>query len=189
MATKKRGFEIVSRFKDAGLQLPQRSTTNAAGYDFHAAETITIPSALKFFGTAVMSTGRQTLPVLANSYLIGQQNLSQETMAIVPVLVPTGIKAYMQPNEVLMLINRSSGPLKRFLVQTNGTGVIDADYYNNEANEGEIFEQFINLSDHDYVIHKGDRICQGIFMPYLKADDDNGGLGTRQGGLGSTGDK
>ncbi|GAY72607.1 deoxyuridine 5'-triphosphate nucleotidohydrolase [Lentilactobacillus kosonis] len=69
----------------------------------------------------------------------------------------------------------------------NGIGVIDADYYNNESNEGEIFVQLINFSVTDVVIKKGQRIAQGIFMPYLLADQD--GLtkkATRIGGFGSS---
>lgn len=152
-----RGFEIVSKYRGQGLTLPERSTTNAAGYDFRAAKDIVIPA---------QKAGEQQLPK--------------------PTLVPTGIKAYMQPNEVLLLINRSSGPIKRSLVQPNGVGVIDADYYNNEANEGEIFGQLINLGSQDYLIHKGDRIFQGIFVPFLTVDGDNGGKNKRQGGFGST---
>lgn len=152
-----RGFEVVSKYRGQGLTLPERSTTNAAGYDFRAAKDIVIPA---------QKAGEQQLPK--------------------PILVPTGIKAYMQPNEVLLLINRSSGPIKRSLVQPNGVGVIDADYYNNEANEGEIFGQLINLGSQDYLIHKGDRIFQGIFVPFLTVDGDNGGKNKRQGGFGST---
>ena len=33
---KKRGFEIVSRFKDSDIKLPSRSTAHSAGYDFYA---------------------------------------------------------------------------------------------------------------------------------------------------------
>src|SRR5699024_11705655 len=53
-------------------------------------------------------------------------------------LVPTGIKAYMPENEYLMLVNRSSNPLKHNLSLPNVIGIIDSDYYNNNGNEGEI---------------------------------------------------
>ena len=45
------------------------------------------------------------------------------------VLVPTGVKAYMQPTEVLYLYDRSSNPRKKGLVLINSVGVIDGDYY------------------------------------------------------------
>lgn len=105
-----------------------------------------------------------------------------------PFLIPTGIKAYMQPNEVLIIANRSSNPLKRGLAVPNGIGVIDADYYNNPGNEGEIFIQMINFGISDIQIKKGDRIAQGIFMPYLLADQaDKSKQDQRKGGFGSSG--
>ena len=51
------------------------------------------------------------------------------------VLVPTGVKAYMQPTEVLYLYDRSSNPRKKGLVLINSVGVIDGDYYGNPGNE------------------------------------------------------
>lgn len=40
--------------------------------------------------------------------------IQQQKKNIKPVLVPTGIKAYMMEDEFLQLANRSSNPLKRF---------------------------------------------------------------------------
>ncbi len=48
-----------------------------------------------------------------------------------PTLVKTGLKAYMQDDEVLMLYNRSSNPKKKGLILANSVGVIDKDYYGN----------------------------------------------------------
>ncbi|WEV45120.1 dUTP diphosphatase [Streptococcaceae bacterium ESL0687] len=101
-------------------------------------------------------------------------------------LVPTGLKAYMQDEEVLYLFDRSSNPRKKGLVLINSVGVIDKDYYNNANNEGEIFVQMKNITDKDVIIEKGDRIAQGVFMPYLVADGDLAS-GERTGGFGSTG--
>lgn len=102
-----------------------------------------------------------------------------------PTLVPTGIKAYMPTDEFLQLANRSSNPLKRFLLLANGVGVIDADYYNNPDNEGHIMFQFVNFGVTDVTIKKGERIGQGIFLPFLKADQDET-MSTRAGGFGSS---
>ncbi|MEQ3517867.1 dUTP diphosphatase, partial [Enterococcus cecorum] len=90
-------------------------------------------------------------------------------------------------DEFLMLANRSSSPLKRSLILPNGVGIIDADYYNNPNNEGEIFVQLVNFGLKDQLIKKGDRIGQGIFLPYLVVDNDEGGKETRTGGFGSSG--
>ena len=104
------------------------------------------------------------------------------------VLVPTGLKAYMQPDEVLTLNIRSSMAVKHGLLLSNSVGIIDADYYNNPDNEGHIMVALTNLGQTDFVINKGDRIAQGIFLSYLTSDDDTAGEGAvRQGGFGSTG--
>jgi len=102
-----------------------------------------------------------------------------------PTLIPTGIKAYMLEDEKLDLYNRSSGPIKNKLVMTNGVGLIDSDYYENESNDGEIFFQFINYGKADLLIKKGDRIGQGVFTKFLKVDNDDAS-GERKGGHGST---
>lgn len=102
-----------------------------------------------------------------------------------PVLVPTGVKAQLEKDQVLILANRSSNALKRNLIVPNGVGVIDADYYNNPNNEGEIMGLFINLNTEDYKICKGDRIMQGIITSYAVTEDDEA-KGKRNGGFGST---
>ena len=102
-----------------------------------------------------------------------------------PVLVPTGVKAQLEKDQVLILANRSSNALKRNLIVPNGVGVIDANYYNNPNNEGEIMGLFINLNAEDYKIYKGDRIMQGIITSYAVTEDDEA-KGKRNGGFGST---
>ncbi len=103
---------------------------------------------------------------------------------IKPTLIPTGLKAYCQDDEWYMLANRSSGPKKGF-VMANSVGIIDADYYENESNDGHFMFQYFNFSDHDIEVKKGDVIGQVIFMKYLMVDDDHAG-GIRTGGFGST---
>ena len=102
-----------------------------------------------------------------------------------PTLVKTGIKAYMQDNEYLMLVNRSSNPGKKGLVLANSVGIVDKDYYGNENNDGHIMFAFYNIKDEDIEINKGERIGQAIFTPYLTVDNDNA-EGERNGGFGST---
>ena len=45
---RKRGFEIVSKFKNEDINLPVRKTNASAGYDFEAAESLIVPSIWKF---------------------------------------------------------------------------------------------------------------------------------------------
>jgi dUTP pyrophosphatase len=92
----------------------------------------------------------------------------------------------MGEDEYLQLANRSSNPLKRFITLSNGIGVIDSDYYNNPDNEGHIMFQFSNFGLTDITIKKGERIGQGIFLPFLKADNDDADT-ERKGGFGSSG--
>lgn len=103
---------------------------------------------------------------------------------IKPTLIPTGLKAYCEDDEFFILCNRSSGP-KKGLVMANSIGIIDADYYENESNDGHFFFQYYNFLDHDILIKKGDVIGQVIFMKYLTTFDD-AAEGIRTGGFGST---
>ena len=105
-----------------------------------------------------------------------------------PVLIPTGIKAYMQDDEVLYLYNRSSNPKKKGLILVNSVGVIDKDYYENPDNDGHIMFAFYNTKDEDIIIKKGEAIGQGVFTKYLLIDDDNV-TNLRTGGFGSTDNK
>lgn len=177
----KRGFEVVSKYKNDGINLPYRSTQQAAGYDIEAANDFVLPSIWKLGFLKVLWAIKH------------QQDVSEEDMqkakdVLRPLLVPTGIKAYMQPDEMLVIANRSSGPLKRGMVLPNGIGIVDADYYNNESNEGELFVQMTNFGLLDRKIKKGDRIAQGIFVPFLTTDDDANKGTTRIGGFGSSGE-
>lgn len=103
-----------------------------------------------------------------------------------PVLVPTGVKVKMPDDELLMLVNRSSNPAKKNLVIPNSLGIIDADYYGNSDNDGEMMFAFYNVGTEPVVIEAGDKLGQGIFQKYLVTDDDVA-EGERTGGFGSTG--
>ena len=102
-----------------------------------------------------------------------------------PTFIKTGLKAYMQEDEVLILANRSSNPGKKGLILANSIGVVDSDYYENPDNDGHIMFAFYNVKDEDIKIKKGERIGQAIFQKFLVADDDET-IGTRVGGFGST---
>ena len=134
------------------------------------------------------------LPVRKTKYSAGYDVEAAEDViipsykpGIKPTLIPTGLKAYCQKDEWYMLVNRSSGPKKGF-VMANSIGVIDADYYGNESNDGHFYFQYFNFQDHDIEVKKGDVIGQVIFQKYLTTDDDNA-EGKRLGGFGSTNQK
>jgi dUTP pyrophosphatase len=176
LMTRKRGFEVIKDYEDKRINLPKRATKHAAGYDFETACDVVIPS--------VWSVG-----IKAGWSAIKELALTNQTeKSLKPVLIPTGIKAYMGEDEYLEIANRSSNPLKRFLLLSNGVGVIDSDYYNNPDNEGHIMLQFLNFGFSPIMIKKGERIGQGIFHTFLKADQDVKG-DKRMSGFGSTGER
>ena len=102
-----------------------------------------------------------------------------------PILVKTGLKAYMQGDEYLMLCNRSSNPGKKGLILANSVGIVDADYYGNADNDGHIMYAFYNVKSEPVEIKKGDVIGQAIFQKFLVVDNDEA-KGLRTGGFGST---
>lgn len=183
LKNKLRGFEVVSSYKASNIQLPRRQTKYSAGYDIEAAERVVLPSYWQQSVAYVLKQWQQRLFTSASEEVLEDQQTSEIWRAS---LVPTGLKAYMQSTEYLKIVNRSSGSYKHFTSLPNGIGIIDADYYNNEKNEGHIYVQLVNFGLRDRVIEKGERIAQGIFMPYLLIDEDEGGLGIRQGGFGSS---
>ena len=100
--------------------------------------------------------------------------------------VKTGVKAYMEDDEILILCNRSSNPKNKGLVLINGIGIVDADYVDNEDNEGEIAFAFMNRRTSTLILEAGEKLGQGIFVKYGITDDD-AAEGERTGGFGSTG--
>jgi dUTP pyrophosphatase len=102
------------------------------------------------------------------------------------VKVPTGIKAYMQSDEVLFIVIRSSLGFKKNIVLANQMGVIDSDYYNNESNEGHIFIPLKNIGSENVILNKKDAFAQGIFTKYLTIDNEEEIKDLRKGGFGST---
>lgn len=128
------------------------------------------------------------MPQRSTAYSCGYDFKARETVEIKPgevVKMETGIKAYMGKGECLIIHIRSSLGFKG-LQQVNTTGIIDADYYNNQSNEGNIIIGLKNTSGNRITIKRGERIVQGLFMEYLLADDDAAD-GVRTGGIGSTG--
>jgi dUTP pyrophosphatase len=172
-------FEFVTKYKDCGLDLPVRKTAHSAGYDLCAAADIVIPSYQR-----QMDRMRSLLNT-TNTYTLGEITNITKGLRCKPTLVSTGLKCKLDPNTYLELSVRSSTPLKTWLILANGVGVIDADYFDNKDNEGEIFLQLINLSPFDIKIQKGEFIGQAIIKPYLTVEGD-AATGERVGGFGST---
>lgn len=105
------------------------------------------------------------------------------------ITIPTGIKCYFSEEEAkqyhLQLHVRSSVGIRKGIVLSNSTGIIDGDYYNSEETEGDMLIALWNTGTEYIHFSAGDRIIQGIFVPHgLVADDNTETL--RVGGVGST---
>ena len=97
----------------------------------------------------------------------------------------TGVKAYMEDDEVLLIDIRSSMGIKKSIVLANSQGVIDSDFADNPDNDGEIMIALTNLGDKAQVIEPNARVAQGMFIKYLTTDNDKADA-ERVGGVGST---
>lgn len=175
-------FEKVSRFTDIDIALPERKTANSAGYDFVVAQDTLLmpyPRMIAAFNDPNEAAGIDYSPKELSEVADITKHFGR------PTLVSTGMKCQLDPGTYLELSVRSSSPLKYWIILANGVGIIDADYYNNPDNEGEIFFQLINLLPFPIKLHKGDIIGQGIIKPYLTTDNDVA-TGIRTGGFGST---
>lgn len=174
-------FEVVSKYESADLALPVRKTAMSAGYDLVAADDYIIPSMFQ-----LASEAETVWKVEPDEYVsLEQMGKFTKQFNYKPTLVSTGMKCKLDPGTFLQLSVRSSTPLKYWLMLANGVGIIDADYYNNPDNEGEIFLQIYNLSPFNIQIKKGEAIGQGIILPYNVIEDDAAD-GERVGGFGST---
>ena len=137
--------------------------------------------------------GKVTLPVRKTGSSAGYDLASAEDIVLKPgkvTIVPTGLKAYMQKDEYLGLHVRSGISIKNNISCINNVGIVDADYYGNPDNDGEMAFEFYNITDTDVEIKKGDKLGQGVIIKFMKTDDDYllSPTATRVGGFGSTGE-
>ena len=99
-------------------------------------------------------------------------------------LIPTGVRAEMEPGWVLMLFPRSSLGFRHALRLSNTVGVIDSDYAF-AKNEGHIMVKLRNPLSEPVTIGRGERFCQGVFLSYGTAEEEQV-TAEREGGFGST---
>ena len=173
-----RSFEFAMKDNEKAYteaQLPEYATEHSAGADFFCAEEVTVPSLWKSLASQLFSF-KTDINLISDNKKLFQ-----------PTLVHTGIKASMETDEVLELYNRSSNPKKLGLVLANSVGVVDADYYSNPDNDGEIMFAFYNFMPFDITLKVGDKVGQGVFKKFLRPTK---GLNVksvkREGGFGST---
>lgn len=182
-------FEKVSRFADVELPLPSRATKCSAGYDMVVAEDIVIPPAdfliSKLQNHCFDNKRHEDYFGFLKPFDLAEMAQITSELKVKPTLVSTGMKCHLEDNQYLKLVLRSSTPLKYWLLMANSEGIIDSDYWNNSANEGEIFFQLVNLSPFAIQLKKGDCLGQGIICTYDVIAEDLA-EGGREGGFGST---
>lgn len=127
-------------------------------------------------------------PVRKTAGSAGYDFLAPHDIVIKPhetVKLATGIKCQIDEGFVLELYPRSSLGFKYRLTLDNTVGIIDADYYNNENNEGHIQCKMTNNSDKEIFIKAGEGYMQGLFKEFFITKDDHA-TAKRTGGIGST---
>jgi dUTP pyrophosphatase len=129
-----------------------------------------------------------TLPSYQTAEAAGFDLAAREDVRVPPGevrLVPTGLVIEVPHGCFLGVFARSSTPLKRGLMVANGVGVVDSDY---AGPEDEIKIQVVNFTREEVVVKRGDRIAQGILIPCVRAEWQEGSTrDTSRGGFGSTG--
>ena len=101
-------------------------------------------------------------------------------------LVPTGLVIEVPAGHFLGVFARSSTPLKRGLMVANGVGVVDEDYC---GPTDEIRIEVYNFTPRAVHVARGDRLAQGVVMPFERVEWREGAEPGRasRGGFGATG--
>lgn len=91
-------------------------------------------------------------------------NTAIELKPLDRVLIPTGLYISIPEGYEAQIRGRSGLALNHGISLANGIGTIDSDY------RGEIGVILVNLSNKSYVINKGDRVAQMVFIKYEKVE-------------------
>ena len=171
----------IKFLKVRDVKSPERGTAEAAGIDFY------VPNYDPEFIVDLLDKNR---------FIQYDDNYAENTIDIVlrpgeRVLIPSGIKTWMEPGTALIAANKSGVASKKGLIF--GAQVVDSDY------TGEVHINVINTSNNDVKISSGDKLIQFIHTPVLlsrveevseaefKALHESSARG--EGGFGSTGTK
>ena len=138
-------------------------------------EKISYDQFKKDIRTNKKSYNSYTLPSRKTTTSAGYDFYAIEDFVIKPgeiKKIPTGIKAKFLDDEMLLLLIRSSMGFKYNVRMCNQVGLIDADFYNNEENEGHMWVALQNHGEKDFIVKKGDAFCQGVFVKYLTCGEE-----------------
>ena len=101
------------------------------------------------------------------------------------ITIPTGIRCRIEEGWALIIFARSGLGFKYYTRSANLLPIIDSDYFFSD-NEGHIFLKIRNEGGRTLVVNRGDKIMQGVFLPFGITEDDDVDT-IRNGGFGSTG--
>jgi dUTP pyrophosphatase len=104
------------------------------------------------------------LPIYHTKGSVGFDLVARETTTIKKneiKLVPLNVIIKTPKGYALHLMSRSSTPLKKGLIVSNGVGLVDQDY---SGEEDEIKIQFLNVSGKTQIVERGERLGQGVFV-------------------------
>lgn len=115
----------------------------------------------------IINKSHHPLPEYATPYSAGVDLRAyiSELITLKPlerVLVPTGLYLELPQGYEAQIRPRSGLALKHGLTVLNTPGTIDADY------RGEIRVILVNLSNEDFVINDGERICQMVIATHAQ---------------------
>jgi dUTP pyrophosphatase len=163
--------ELIDKAYD-NIKIPTRGSSFSAGYDFYMPYDFTLGSAKK---DIIMTGIRWNCEKSISSHeAVKSADCYEDALSFVF-------------NKVLLLFARSSVAKDCGFSLTNKVGVIDMDYYMAE-NEGHIMILVDRkTAKTDYAFKTGDRIVQGVIMPYFVDEIDIVRNDKRTGGFGSTG--
>lgn len=117
----------------------------------------------------IVNQSKHKLPAYSTEHSAGMDLRAdlEKDMILKPMeraLVPTGLYIELPPGHEAQIRPRSGLALKHGITIVNSPGTIDADY------RGEIGIILANISNEEFVIKDGDRICQMIVAKHEQVE-------------------
>ena len=140
----------------------------------------------------IINRSNNLLPEYATTYSAGMDlraNLEEPITlkSLERALIPTGLFIELPPGYEAQIRPRSGLAVKHGISVLNSPGTIDADY------RGEIRVVLVNLSNSEFVINHGERICQMVVAKHATVEwqetDELESSERGAGGFGHTGKK
>jgi dUTP pyrophosphatase len=117
----------------------------------------------------IVNQSKHPLPEYATEHSAGidlRANLSEPVLmkSLERKLIPTGLFIELPEGYEAQIRPRSGLAIKKGITVLNSPGTIDADY------RGEICVILINLSQEEFLVNDGERICQMVIARHEKAE-------------------